>query len=628
MCGIATIFSYHESAPKVDPDELRSIRDAMTVRGPDSSGEWFSEDRRIGMGHRRLSIIDLSEKGAQPMKSKDGSLVVSFNGEIYNYKELRRDLENKGYCFQSQSDTEVLIHLYAEQGESMFDELRGMFAFVLWDAHKKAILLARDPYGIKPLYYADDGRTIRIASQVKALLTSGNVSKAQDAGGIVGFFLTGSVPEPFTIYRQIRQVPAGSILWIDSKGLLSPRPYASIAQIFRDALRNQRQFSSGQKPFQDPPLTIVREALLDSLRYHFVSDVPVGVFLSAGIDSGTLLGFAHDLQAENLQTVTLAFEEFLRKQDNEAPLAEALANRYQTKHRTCLLSQREFQTELPRVFDAMDQPSIDGINTYFVSKAASEMGLKVVLSGLGGDELFGGYPSFRDVPRMVRALAIPSRIPFSGDLFRHLYSSFAPLLSSLCSKPLGLSPKLSGLFKFGGTYAGAYFLRRGLFMPWELETILGEEITREGLTRLDLLGQIQSTIQPDPENSFARVASLEASLYMRNQLLRDADWAGMAHSLEIRVPYVDVKLLQKLAPFVGSHFNPFNRKNLLASCPATPLPAKVLKRAKTGFSVPLQEWLETDHKLDSWRQIPDLAKGGCHWSRRWAYVVFDAFQNN
>src|SRR3984893_70877 len=232
MCGIAGIYAYHYAANPVDRVELRRIRDHMAARGPDGLGEGDSSDERVGFGHRRLTIIDLSERGAQPMASPHGKLVVTFNGEIYNYRQLRSSLEARGYDFRSQSDTEVLLHLYAEMGAAMVNELRGMFAFALWDADKGGLLLARDPYGIKPLYYADDGWTLRFASQVKALLSGGKISRNPEPAGWVGFCLFGSVPEPFTTYQEIRALPAGATLCVDRVGTRQAKQYFSIADAY------------------------------------------------------------------------------------------------------------------------------------------------------------------------------------------------------------------------------------------------------------------------------------------------------------------------------------------------------------------------------------------------------------
>jgi asparagine synthase (glutamine-hydrolysing) len=604
MCGIAGIYAYHYAANPVDRAELRRVRDHMAARGPDSVGEWCSQDERIGLGHRRLTIIDLSERGAQPMTSADGRLVVTFNGEIYNYRKLRATLEAKGRLFRTQTDTEVLLHLYAEKGEAMVDDLRGMFAFGLWDAEKNGLLLARDPYGIKPLYYADDGWTLRFASQVKALLAGGKVSRDQEPAGWAGFCLFGSVPEPFTTYQAIRALPAGSTLWVDRVGPHQTKQYFSIADAYCRAEAARSSVND-----QDEQLG-VREALLDSVRHHLVSDVPIGAFLSSGIDSGALVGLMRDVGQRDIQTVTVAFEEFRGRSEDEAPIAREIASRYGTQHTTRIVTEQEFRNDLPKILEAMDQPTIDGLNTWFVSKAARELGLKVVISGLGGDELFGGYPSFRDVPMWVRTLAIPAQIPALGDLARWLLTT---------AFPQSLSPKAAGLLKYGGSYAGAYFLRRGLFMPWELQAVVGADTARLGLHRLNPIQHIEALLKPQPSRSFSRISVLESSLYMRNQLLRDTDWASMAHSLEVRVPLVDSKLLSQFASITAR--NGPQSKHLLAGIPRVPLPPKVVERPKTGFTTPIQSWLQRDHRVQEWRRVPSLAANKCAWARRWAFQV-------
>jgi asparagine synthase (glutamine-hydrolysing) len=606
MCGIAGIYAYHYAANSVDRTELQRIRDYMAARGPDGVGEWYAQNERVGLGHRRLAIIDLSQHGAQPMVSADGKLVITFNGEIYNYRQLRVKLEARGHRFRSQSDTEVLLHLYAEKGNAMIEDLRGMFAFGLWDTEKNCLLLARDPFGIKPLYYADDGWTLRFASQVKALLAGGNVSRNQEPAGWVGFCLFGSVPEPFTTYQEIRALPAGSTLWVDRIGTREIKPYFSIANAYCQA-------KVGRVPASDRNVQhLVQEALLDSVCHHLVADVPVGAFLSSGIDSGALVGLMRDAGQKEIQTVTLSFEEFRGRHEDEAPLAAEIAAHYGTRHTTRMVTEQEFRKDLPKILEAMDQPSIDGLNTWFVSKAARELGLKVAISGLGGDELFGGYRSFRSLPLWVRALAIPGRIPGLGDLTR-------ALLSRVNRASRFINPKAAGLLKYGGTYAGAYLLRRGLFMPWELEAVLGADTVRLGLRRLDPLRHIETTLRPLPNTSFGKVATLESSLYMRNQLLRDTDWASMAHSIEVRVPLVDVELLTRVAPVTTKTRSLYKR--MLADSPRAPLPRKLIERSKTGFTTPIQAWLERDPHIARWHDIPVLRMKRCPWARRWAFQM-------
>ncbi|MFN0220009.1 MAG: asparagine synthase (glutamine-hydrolyzing) [Hyphomicrobium sp.] len=608
MCGINGIFAYHYAANPICRDELIRTRDHMAARGPDGCGAWVSDEGSIGFGHRRLSIIDLSETGAQPMVSADGQFVVTFNGEIYNYRALREDLEAKGRVFRSTSDTEVLLHLYAERGASFVRDLRGMFAFAIWDRAARRVLLARDPYGIKPLYYANDGWTLRFASQVKALLAGGKVSRDPEPAGEVGFYLWGSVPEPFTMYREVRAVPAGSTVLVDRLGPHEPQRFFSIAEKYCEAessRRNRSELKYGERH------ATIRAALLDSVRHHLVADVPVGAFLSAGIDSTSLVGLMRDAGQHEIQTVTLTFEEFRGRPNDEAPLAEYVAELYDTRHSTRVITETEFAADLPAILEAMDQPSIDGINTWFVSKAAHEHGLKVAISGLGGDELFGGYPSFRDIPRWVNMFSLPSAVPLFGSTAREC--------GRMLTGAFGANPKAASLIEYGGTYAGAYMLKRGLYLPWELESLLDRDLVREGLRRLAPLQRIASVIDPMPQTAFGRVAALESSLYMRNQLLRDTDWTSMAHSLEVRVPLVDSQLLGDVTAETHA-LQGGDGKAFLAGAPTRPLPDNIAKRAKTGFTTPIEHWMK---KLLSRREGSKHAGAPAtkSWARDWSSYI-------
>lgn len=634
MCGIAGTFAYHYAAPLVDRDELRVIRDHMIARGPDGSGEWYSEDGRVGLAHRRLAIIDLSERAAQPMAGADGKMIISYNGEIYNYHELKQELEAKGYSFRTESDTEVLLHLYADRGEAMLDDLRGMFAFAIWDARKEALLLARDPYGIKPLYFADDGWTCRFASQVKALLTTEKVSRLPEPAGLVGFYLFGSVPEPWTLYQEIRAVPAGSYQWVDATGPQVPVAYFSVSRVWVDA---EQADPVDEKQLQ----ALVHDAVLDSVRAHRVADVPVGAFLSAGIDSGALVGLMTELSTtnRNLKTNTLAFEEFCGTHADEAPLAEKAARYYGTDHTTRTVNEQEFLDDLPKILAAMDQPSIDGINTWFVSKAASEAGLKVAVSGVGGDELFGGYPSFRDIPEWVKRLWLPTHVPGLGWASEQLFAAFAPLFPRI-------SPKAVSMLRYGGDWSGAYLLKRGLFLPRELPDLVGKEVAHEGLHRLKPMQYIKGQYdqmsrvtrsggvtagkprhQAVTSKPYGLVSLLESTLYLRNQLLRDTDWAGMAHSLEVRTPLVDAWLLRRLAgPLLAAKTG--YPKRLLADSPSKQLPGEISSRAKSGFTTPIADWQQHDESSKAWGKVRMLNRASCPWARRWAYNVFSIFKKS
>ncbi|MGD9881819.1 MAG: asparagine synthase (glutamine-hydrolyzing), partial [Reyranella sp.] len=440
MCGIAGIHAYLGPASPVDRAELVRMNDRMVARGPDGSGLWLNDDGRTGFAHRRLAIIDLSDSGAQPMHSACGRFTITFNGEIYNYRELRTELQSKGYAFRSGSDTEVMLQLYAEHGAEMVGKLRGMFAFGLWDAEKRILLLARDPLGIKPLYWADDGWTLRFASQAKALLAGGKLECEPDPAGIVGFHLFGSVPEPFTVWRGIHALPAGTTLAVDTSGPGAPRRYYDIASALAD------RAAKGEGGTVDPRRQLA-EALHDSVRHHLVADVPVAVFLSAGLDSGALLGTMAELGAHDVSAVTLGFSEFDGLPHDEVPLAAEVAKRYGARHIVRTIDRAEFEHDLPAILDAMDLPTIDGINTWFVAKAAHEAGIKVALSGLGADECFGGYPSFVDVPRSVHWVQPFSWLPGLGVLARHG-------LTTAVARGLGLHPKMAGILEYGGSWAG------------------------------------------------------------------------------------------------------------------------------------------------------------------------------
>lgn len=576
MCGINAIFAYGANAAPVDEQELVAARECMRSRGPDAAGLWISPDRRIGLGHRRLAIIDLSPGGAQPMRREES--VIVFNGEIYNFRDVRREL---GGSFTSQSDTEVLLRAYEKWGAAMLGRLRGMFAFALWDGAKRQLFLARDPYGIKPLYYADDGETVRVASQVRALIATDRVCKKFDPAGAAGFFLRGTVPEPFTMYRAVRALPAGSYCCVTEHGVTEPVQYFSIARTLREAL-------DSPPPSDD----VVHDAVLESVKYHMVADVPVGAFLSAGIDSAAIVAFARESGATDLQTMTLRFEEYRGRVNDEAPLAAEIANRYGVRHTIRDLTRDEFMREMPRIFDAMDQPSVDGFNSYFISKAAHDIGLKVAMSGTGGDELFGGYTSFRDIPRWMPFTRLLSRVPKFGDAVHRANAALA-------RRSRHVSPKMGEVVRYGSSYAGAYLVKRGRFLADELPGVLGEDIAREGLQRLDLLGLLERAVTPDPGTPYGRVVALESSFYLRNQLLRDMDWASMAHSLEVRVPLVDAHLLRTLAPLLVRRRG--RGKDILARAPRPPLPDAVRHRRKTGFTLPIREWLASqEHGKRSW----------------------------
>jgi asparagine synthase (glutamine-hydrolysing) len=571
MCGLCALYAYGDDAPPVDAAELKTINDAMFRRGPDGEGRWISEDGRVGLGHRRLAIIDLSAAAAQPMvlEASDGQpprYHMTYNGEIYNFRDLRRDLEQFGVQFKSHSDTEVILRLYEREGAAMLSKLRGMYAIAIWDNVKKRLFLARDPYGIKPLYYADDGQTVRVASQVKALLAGGKIDTTPHPAGHAGFFLFGSVPDPHTLFAGISALPAGHWMEIGANGNRKTERFFDTSAVLAERT--------------EAAAVDLREALLDSVRHHFVADVPVGVFLSAGLDSTSILALAAECQGERLETVTLGFDEFAGDARDEVALAEEVSAVYGTNQHTERVSSADFNDAYDDILGTMDQPTLDGVNTYFVARATRRAGLKVALSGLGGDELFGGYDTFRQVPELVRRVSMIPASNAVGKLFRKLS---APFVGN------SISPKAPGVFEYGGTYGGSYLLRRGLYMPWELPKVLDTDMARQGLLDLAPMSQLDQASRSISEPK-RKVAALETAFYMRNQLLRDSDWAGMANSLEIRVPLVDPILLKSLLPAILKPGGLGKRD--MALTPKTPLPSSIINRPKTGFCIPVDRWIQ------------------------------------
>ena len=502
----------------------------------------------------------------------------------------------------------MLLQLYADCGADMVKKLRGMFAFGLWDAEKRTLLLARDPLGIKPLYWADDGWTVRFASQAKALLAGGRVGRDPDPAGIVGFHLFGSVPEPFTVWREVHTLPAGTTLTID----------ASRAAVAEALLRRRRRPGRARRA---PAMAMAMRAGCCRTRCAIRCAItwwPTCRWRCSCRPASIRARCSapwRALGAQSVSAVTLAFAEFKGLAVDEAPLAAEVAQRYGARHIVRTVDRAEFERDLPAILDAMDLPTIDGINTWFVAKAAHEAGIKVALSGLGADECFGGYPSFADVPRSVHWLRPVSFVPGLGPLVRRG-------LSAAIDAGLGLHPKAAGLLQYGGDWAGAYLLRRSVFMPWELDELIDPALVADGLRRLAPLSHIAAALHgARPLGDFDRVAALETALYMRNQLLRDADWAGMSHGVEIRVPYVDPFFLAALPS--GDVLARVNAKDAVADVPVPPLPAAVRERRKTGFVTPVGRWLReaagtrkgARRPKARWISPPPRAAGRCAYGR-------------
>jgi asparagine synthase (glutamine-hydrolysing) len=558
------------------------------------------------LGARRLSIIDLSPRGRMPMGNADARVWVTYNGEVYNYRELRSELENRGYPFQSDTDTEAILHGYEEWGEEVVQRLRGMFAFAILDfraSNDPKLFLAKDRFGIKPLYWARRNCILQFASEVRALMACGVMPNQPEPRGLHGFLVHGSVPAPFTTVRDVFSLPAAHSLSIDDRTYSYPKPRHYWYMPKCGTL----------KISPEDAISETRRLLDESVRLRLVSDVPLGVFLSGGMDSSAITALASKHLPHQLTTLCVTFDE---EEFSEEQHAARVANRFGCKHVQVRLRAQEFIEEIPKIMAAMDQPSIDGVNTYFVAKAARMAGLTVALSGLGGDEIFCGYPGHRAAPRIARAVRFP--------LVR-----LSALMAGALGKHFGYErlEKLEFLRDAGAL--GCYLAIRGLFPPRRAARLLEAGVLPLGST--------------DPERkslTFSEYAEMDISLYLQNQLLRDSDVFGMAHSLEIRVPFLDHRLAEFVLALPQSlKTSPAMNKPLLASAVAAELGSET-KRPKMGFIFPFERWLLA-HSQEALRHSQHASqiqtararaiwdafdKGRIHWSRPWALAVLGGME--
>ncbi len=601
MCGIAGI---HDPSARRDSlrDTVARMNQSIAHRGPDDDGVYVADAGTIALGNRRLSIIDLSVSGHQPLCNEDETLWIAYNGEIYNYEPLREELLARGHRFRSHSDTEVIVHLYEEYGAACLDHLRGMFAFAIWDARIKRLFLARDRFGIKPLYYWHSGDQLVFASEVRALVASGSVPRETNPEALTRFLQTGSVPAPLTTLKNVFALPAGYYAVFEN-GALSLHQYWDL-----DVLPNEET---------NAPAVIarVRELLEESVRLHLVSDVPVGVFLSGGIDSSALVALASQQGNARLKTLSIAFEEAAY---DESRYARLVAEKYGTEHVEYRVAARNFLESLPRIFAAMDQPTVDGVNTYFVAQAAQAAGLKVVLTGLGGDEIFWGYDHFREVARWNTPLRALEQMPAPARV--------ATIALALAGVRALNQPRLAKAV-YLRERGGAYWLIRGLFTPREIRALLpqsGEYVAWDDGPRTNGRG-----FSPD------RLAYLETKFFLQNQLLKDTDFMSMAHSIEARVPFLDHALVEYVAQVPAAlKLNSHMPKPLLVRALGDLLPREIVYRPKQGFTFPFAKWIKHNSRelreLTTARELNASAadevwsrflSGRAHWSRVWALVV-------
>jgi len=591
MCGIGGVINSQCAPEKLDA-LLAGMQRDLHHRGPDDQGSFISWNKRAGLVSTRLAIQDLSAAGHQPMCTGDGRYRIVFNGEIYNFNALRAELEAEGEPFTSHSDTEVILKMYARYGPDCVREFAGMFAFAIWDELEQSCFLARGPLGIKPLYYYEANGQLVFASELRALLNTGLVPLRLSSPAVSGYLLFGAVPEPLSLVDQVNLVPAGHYLfWRAGNSRLTK---------FWDL-----QFASDAMSESDAA-QLVRTSLEESIERHFVSDVPVGVFLSGGIDSTAVVALATQAGKRALRTFCISFDD---PEFDEGSVAAKTARHFRTKHSDWRLDSATAKGLLGQFLENSDQPSIDGFNTFCVSKLAHDHGLKVVLSGLGGDELFGGYQSFQIVPRMVRASRFldPAR-PLRRVTGRVLQGKFTSARTNrlgqfLCDVPIT---------------AAAYWAMRGIFTPDEVRQLL----PRYGCEGANGESQLAMHVPPQPTLE-DEVSYLEIARYMRNQLLRDSDVMSMAWSLELRVPFVDSRLIEQVARIPAHLRLERGKRGLLDAIPE--IPSWVRGRPKQGFVFPFKEWI-TGEWRDMFHRIgaesPVRLKS---WYRAWCLFALESF---
>jgi len=627
MCGICGIFDYRDQGNPIIEDLILRMRDSMIHRGPDDAGVYISLDKKVGIAHRRLSIIDLSPAGHQPMSTSDKRFTIVHNGEVYNYKEIREVLESKGYKFKSNTDTEVILYSYAEWGPGCLEKFRGMYAFAIWDDFEKKLFLARDRLGIKPVYYSNTGGTFVFASELKALKSSGLISSDINPAALVAYLMLGSVPCPVTIYQSVYALEPGSYL-IWQNGVFETHRYWDLP------------VQTGEVNDKEEAVERIKELLLESVRLRMISDVPLGAFLSGGLDSSSLVALMRKVSNGTIRTCSMIFEE---KEYSEASYAKAVAEAFETEHYERVITLEDLKAEWDKIFWAMDQPTIDGVNTYFVSKTAKEAGLTVALSGLGGDELFGGYPNtFRGIPRLLKLLRFVQGIPAGQKVAVWVLNNFA--INSKFNK-------LSDALSRPPTVASAYLVMRGLFSLKEVKSLVLPEIWDEAIKGFNPLLYIPeqagasfsitpNPLQLTPAYLYNWISRAELRTYTHNQLLRDTDTMSMAHSLEVRVPLLDHILVDFLLSLDEDlKINEVLPKSLLIKAIGGNLPRMVRNRKKKhGFTFPFAFWLKKASKDIIQSPIEEFLflkkekikyiflnfyHGKVHWSRPWALIVFN-----
>ena len=566
MCGITGI---HGNADSEAWASALRMTAALAHRGPDAEGHW-TDDRNVILGHRRLSILDTSDTANQPMVSWCGRYVIAFNGEVYNYREIREQLD---YPFKTSGDTEVVLAALREWGVDALHRLNGMFALALWDGQEERLLLARDRMGIKPLYLHSSANGIMWASEVRALLASERVERKLNRAGVIDFLRYQTVHGPDTLIEGVDMLPAGHLLWADDSEIRT--------EAWWDAGQAGTDLAEQGAPWSykaGPAANRIRELLMDSVDLRMRSDVPFGAFLSGGIDSSAIVALMSEVGDRKVATFNVAFHE---DEFDESRYARMVAQRYDTDHHEIRLSADDFLHAVPDALAATDHPSGDGPNTYVVSQATKQAGLTVALSGLGGDELFAGYPVFRRTVDLLDkrwAMAWPRGLrKLTGAAYR-------------AARP-GIAAD-----KFAALLAGDTFDPAATY-PISRRVLLESDVRR--MTRLDPVGDsvalwCRDVLNASPAKDlpvFSRISVAEMHTYMQHVLLRDTDQMSMAHALEVRVPFLDHRLVETALAISDAVKFPHTPKELLTQALGERLPRDIIDRPKMGFTLPWELWM-------------------------------------
>ena len=606
MCGITGILS--TSLPL--EATARSMADAMGHRGPDASGYYI--DEYVSLGHRRLAIIDLSPQGNQPMYNADGRYVIVYNGELYNYKELREKLRAL-YPFKTNSDTEVILAAFRQWGPHCLQDFNGIFAFAIWDTRTRKLFVARDQLGVKPFYYYRTDTSFLFASELRGLLASKVLRPTLSLQGLTDFLSYQSVHEPSSMISGTYQLKAGHYAWVTDKSFVQSRYYKGSEVVQHHDCDHQRHKQN------------IKDLFMQAVNRQLVSDVPLAVFLSGGIDSSAIVAAAAQSSSGTINTFSIAFEE---AKYNESKYARLVADKYKTNHVECKVPATIFIDQIEDALNAMSTPSGDGPNTYLISGLVKSAGIKVALSGLGGDELFAGYPGFMYYYRLQ---ALQSKLPGwlrqgFGSVFTNFPNRKLQKMAELFSKP-----------DFDIAYV--YPAIRRIYHKSEL------------LRLNELLGHCHDTIEAgllsDSKNInqlpiLSRYSLAELNNYTQNVLLEDADQMSMAHSIELRVPFLDKDLVQYMLGVPDQYKYPTKPKKLLVDALTPLIPDEIVHRPKMGFTFPWELWMRNElisfcdarinrlvqrdlfnkeYVLSLWKGF--LAGKNVNWVKVWLLVVLE-----